>query len=505
MANEKAGAIFVPKSSAELRDQFLRDVRLAAIDTGVDEPPVQPGTDYYIIGTALAELELIGLSNIAIADEDRSVLTATGDALDEQRAAYGLPEVEPSASSGKIRPTILGTTTITDGTQFVMPNGLRGQVVGNWVNPVDGDEIDAESVDTGSKTNLAGGQIVRFTTAPSNVAIDARVSFGSPLTGGTDEETDDRKRDRILNTLRNKPAGGNWAHVRQNVLDNVGSIQDCYVYPALGGPASAKVVPVKDFDPDNNDFSRACTTSMLDSARQFIHADLPTPQEIVVQAATDQNVDAAIHVTIPDSVQSGGNGRGWTDAAPWPPLVGGDGGKIDVTNYVDATPEIWCDAGTSTSPTAGTTHVAWWSPDDRKFYTALVTAVSGSAGDWHLELDRPFVSKDGTMPAAGDLLSPVAQNLDKYGEAWVDIFRRLGPGENTSDVNRLPRAARHPFVDDEDPSDLTVPMLLKLVQDNPEITDIEYGYLSDGTANVPAGVEEPPAILVPRHFAVYSQ
>jgi hypothetical protein len=502
LANESRGAIFVPKSSAELRDQFLRDVRLAAIDTGVDEPPVQPGTDWYLIGSALAELELIGLANIAIADEDRSVLTATGDALDDIREAYGLPEVEPSGSSGKIRPTIQGATTIVAGTEFVMPNGLRGRTTDTVISPVDGDEISAEAIDTGKRTNLAGGQIVRFTSPPANVAVDARVSFGSPLTGGTDEETDDRKRDRILNVLRNKPAGGNWAHVRQNVLDNVGSIVDCYVYPALGGPGSAKVVPVKDFDPDNNDFSRAATDAMLDSARQFVHADLPTPQEIVVQASADQNVDAALHVTIPASVQSGGNGRGWTDATVWP---GGVSTRVLVTNYVDATPRLDVDAATATSPTAGTTHVAWWSPDDRKFYTALVTAVGGSAGAWQLTLDRPLVSKDGTVPAAGDYVSPAAQNLDKYGKSWVDLFRKLGPGENTSDAFRLPRASRHPFVDDEDPSDLTTPALLDLVKSNPEITDIEYGYLNDGTANVPADVEDAPNILVPRHFGVYEQ
>lgn len=503
MANDQRGAIFVPNNSDELREQFLRDIRLAAIDTGItDEPPTGPGSDWYILAEAHANLQINGLANIAIADEDRNLLTATGEALDDLRVAYGLPEVGASGASGKIRPTILGTTTIVTGTPFIYPNGLRGQVVGTWINPVDGDEIDAAAIDKGSASNLAGGQIVRFTGTISNVATEARVSFGKPLTGGSDVETDDRKRDRVLNTLRNKPAGGNWGHVRQNVLDNVGSIQECYVYPALGGPGSAKVVPVKDFDPDNNDFSRACSSSMLDSARQFIHADLPTPQEIVVQSAVDQSTDVAIHVTIPGSVQSGGNGRGWTDPAPWPTGVTT---RVMVTSYTDSTPRIDVDAATATTPVAGITHVAWWSPQDRKFYTALVIAVGGGAGAWQLTLDRPFVSKDGSIPAAGDYVSPAAQNLEKYGASWVELFRKLGPGENTTDVFRLPRASRHPFVDDEDPADLTVPMLLDIVKSNPEITDIQYGYLPDGTANVPGSVNTGPSILVPRHFGVYEK
>lgn len=503
MAN---GLIFVPKSSAPLRDQVLRDLRLAAIDTGItSEPPTQPGSDWYLLASAMAELELIGLANIAIADQDRSLLTATGDALEEIRIAEGLPEVEPSGSSGKIRPTIFGTTTIVDGTQFIFPNGLRGQVVGTYVNPIDGDEISAEAIDPGKATNFPGGTVVRFSVSISNVGAEARVSFGSPLTGGTDEETDDRKRDRILNVRRNKPAGGNWAHVRQNVLNNVPSVVDCYVYPALGGPDSAKVVPVKDFDPENNDFSRTATSSMIESARQFVHADLPTPQEIVVQAATDQEVDVSLLITIPASVQSGGNGRGWSDATVWPPLVVGDGGAVEVTNYVDATPELWVNAGTASTPVAGQTHVAWWSPDDRKFYTALVTAVTGSAGDWRMTLDRPLVSKDGTIPASGDFVSPAAQNLEKYGKSWVDTFRKLGPSENTSDLFRRPRALRHPFVDDEDPSDLTTTALIDIVKANPEITDIDYGFAPNKAATVPVSVDDAPNVLIPRHFGVYQQ
>lgn len=501
---DQVGAIFVPKSSDELREQVLRDLRLAAIDTGItSEPPTGPGSDWYLLAEAMAQLAIVGLSNIAIADEDRSLLTATGEQLDEIRKAEGLPEVGATGASGKIRPTILGTTTIVDGTEFIYPNGLRGRVVGNWVNPVDGDEIDVEAIDTGKATNLAGGQQVRFTGTISNVAEVARVSFSFPLTGGTDNESDDRKRDRILNKRRNVPAGGNWGHVRQNVLDNVGPAADCYINPALGGPGSAKVVPVKDFDPENNDFSRSASSSTVEAARQAVHADLPTPQEIVIQAAADEPTDVTIEFTIPDSTQSGGNGKGWTDAAPWPPLVGGDNGRVEVAVYADATPSITVDAGTSTSPTAGTTHIAWWSPDDCKFYTALVTAVSGSAGAWVLTLDRPFASKDGNVPTAGDYVSPAAQNLDKYGASLIKLFRGLGPGENTTDVYRLPRAARHPFVEDEDPSDLTNAALLGFKADNPEITDLEYGYRSSSTPTVPASVDDPPNILTPRHFGVY--
>jgi len=496
--------IFIPKNADELRDQFLRDVRLAAIDTGItDEPPTQPGSDWFLLGTAVANIALIGLANTSIADDDSNVLNATGAALDQIREAEGLPEVTPSGSSGKIRPTILGSTTILNDSEIQLPNGLRIKVVGTYVNPTDGDELDVVAVDTGTATNAAGGTEVQFVSEPTNVAKSAIVSHGAPLTGGTDAETDDRKRDRILNTRRNKPAGGNWSHVRKEVLDGLGSIQDIYEYPALGGPGSSKSVPIKDFDPDNNDFSRACTSAMLNTVRGIIHGELGIPLENVVQAVANESADFTVKVTIPESSQNGGNGLGWTDVTPWPPLEGGDSGQVAVTSYTAATPLVVVDAVTATSPIAGQTHIAWWSSVDRKFYTALVTAVSGGTGAWSLTLERPLVGKNGGVPQAGDYISPAALNLGKYGTSWVNVFRKLGPGENTTDVYRLPRAKRHPFVTDEDPADINNATLLEFKSQHPEITNISLSYSPVTTPTVPASVNTAPNVLVPRRFGVY--
>lgn len=496
--------IVLPRNSAELREKFLRDLRLAAIDTGVTvEPPTQPGTDWYLLAEATSRQALIGLGNQALADRDRSVLTATGEALDNLRKELGLPEVAASGSTGKILPTILGTTTIVNGSEFVLPNGFRGRVVGTYENPIQGDELDVESIDVGSATNLGPGQMVRFVSPPVNVATEAKVSTGAPLTGGTDVESDERKRQRILNTLRNKPAGGNWADIRQRVLDAFGSIQDCYVYPALGGPSSEKVVPVKDFDLSTNDFSRVCTTSMLQSVRAELFSKLSIGNQNVIQASVDQLVDFTIKVEIPASALAGGNGQGWTDQAPWPPLEVGDSGNISITTVGGNDDVLTVDAVTSTAPLKGQTHIAWWSKADRAFYTALVVDQTGSSGAWILTLDRPLRGKGGAPPAGGDYICPAAANLAKYATSWINVFRQLGPGQNTTDANRLPRSLRRPFVTDEDRSDITATALTTLVQRHPEITNIAFGYSPVTSPTVPGSVDTGPSILVPQKFGVY--
>lgn len=497
----KLGQISLP-TPTEIRDQMLKDLRLGAIDLGIEDPPVQPGTDWFLLSTAVANACGIGIANISIAFDDVNILTATGEALDKLRVAEGLPEVAAAGATGKLVITVTATTTLTNGTQFVYPNGVRGQVVGTYVNPSDGDEVNVAAIDTGLNTNLAAGQIVRFVSQPAGIATDATVSDGEPLTGGTDEETDARKRERILNARRNKPAGGNWAHLRQMATDSLGTVQDAYVYPAVGGPGSARVVPVKDFDPENNDFSRALSTTALATVRTAVQSQMPTPQEVAVQAAVDQEVDVTVQVTIPESALSGGNGLGWTDAAPWPELEVADGGNVTITTAT-ANDQITVDAETAVDPIAGVTHIAWWSSGDRKFYTALVTAKSGTAGAWALTLDRALVGKSGDGPQAGDYICPAAQNLEKYGDTWVNIFRALGPGENTTDSNRIPRAKRHPYIADEDPSDLSTIVLTQLARSHPEITAIAFGYTSDTTADVPGTVATAPSILIPGKFAVY--
>lgn len=503
MPVQSIGQIYTPNNAGELRDQFLRDVRLAAMAGGLAEPPVTPNTDWYVLGTAAANLCLIGLANTAIGLDAQSILDAEGDDLEKIRIGYGIPEVAPSPAAGAIRLTVTGAVTLPSGTQFLYPNGLRGQTGSTLINPTDGDEVPVIAVDTGKQTNLASGNIVRFIAPPVGIATEATVSVGSPITGGTDAEDDRRKRERILETLRNKPAGGNWAHLREMAKDALGSVQDCYVYPALGGPGSSKVVPLKALDPDNNDFSRSLSTAALDVVQAAIQAQLPTPVQTVVQASADELVDVTLQISIPPSALSGGNGRGWLDPAPWPPLVGADAGRVTITSVTDGS-QFVIGANTATGPVDGQTHIAWWSKKDRKFQIALVVFSGGPAGTWTVRLDRALIGKNAAPPEPGDFICPAAFNLDRYGEEWVAFMGSMGPGENALSYDpRLPRALRHPFITDEDPIDLNAVALTSIAQKFSEMTNIAYAFTSQTTPTVPATIDLPPNILVPQSFGVY--
>lgn len=498
--------LFQP-TPAELRDRFLRDLRLGAIDTGVDEPPTQPGSDYYILATAVGNIGLTCFANVNDAEKAHSVLDAEGEDLDRIREADGLPEVVATGSSGKVFAQILGATTIPNGTPLTLPNGLALQTVGafSFTSATENAEIDVEAVDTGALTNLGAGETVRFAPAPTNVATDATVTDGYPLRGGTDAETDARKRDRILNARRNRPGGGNWGQLREWALESLGSVQDCYVFPAIGGPGSCKVVPVRPYDTNLGDYSRALSTSEAETVRTYIQSKMPVPQEVVIQTVADDPVDVSILVTLPESALSGGNGQGWTDPTPWPPLVGADSGRVTISAVAASNDQITVTANTTTAVVEGQTHIAWWSSTDRRFYTRLVTLDSGSAGAWVLTLDSPLIGKTGDGPAVGDFICPAAFNLEKYGDAWVSAVGAFGPGENTTDTGRLPRAKRHPFTTDEDPIDVTNATIANWQAGFAEITGFALSYSNKTTPTVPASVDTAPNVLTPRHFALYKQ
>jgi hypothetical protein len=499
--------LYQPENADVLKGQFLRDVRLGAIDAGVEEPPTTPGTDWDMLATGVANLCLLGFANVNASEADANVLTATGQPLDDIRKAEGLPEIGAEGASGKVVVSVAGTVTVADGQVFTIPNGLVGHIVGTHVNPADQAELAAQMDDVGEDSNLGAGEIVRFTSPPVNLAIEAKVSVGEPLTGGTEREDDERKRARILNVRRNRPAGGNWAHIRKIVLEALGSVQECYVYCAPGGPGSTKVVPVKDFDLSISDFSRVLSSTALDVVRLAVQTNLPNPQEIVVTAAANEPCDVTLKISIPDSALTGGNGRGWSDAQPWPILEFGET-AVEITAVTAGGDGITVSALTAVAPIAGQTHIAWWSQVDRKFYVALVLAGVGISGAWDLTLDRPLVGETGAGPVTGgtaDYISPASEQLLNYGDAWIELFRALGPGENTNDVNRLPRAKRHPYVTDEDPTSLTAVVLRRLTEPFPEITDHEYVFKSLSGPSVPGSVATAPNVLIPRRFAIYKQ
>lgn len=499
--------IYIPASAEEIRDAWLTDYRLMLIAAGVSNPAVQPGSEAYIRATATANCILGLFANIEISAEDTSELTATGTALDAIREALGLVDVGAAPAGGNVTVGVVGASPVlfADGTEFVLPNGLRGAVSGSQVKS-NGESVAVLMVDTGEASNAVAGTKIRWVSPPLNVLAEAEVGIDG-LTGGTDPEGDDRKRERILNRRRYLPAGGNWAHLVELAEGSTGSVQKAFVYPALGGPGSAKVVVTKaaNLDSATWDLSRELgATSIAQHVEPAIFGEAPQPSEIVVQSAQELNTGVALSLTLPAQNSPGGKSIGWVNSAPFPALVVGDGGNVTITNITADKKTVTIDAQTTTAPVANETKISWWCSDTGKVVTSNVVTSSGSSGAWVLVLTDPLVS--GAFGAAvGDYISPAAHNLQAYADSWCSEMNKLGPGENTADQSRLPRARRHPYSETGWSAELTAKQITNLMNAHSEISDAEYALITPSSVTVPGSIDQAPYVRRLTHFAIYKK
>lgn len=492
-----------PTGLAEIRDDILTDITLEASAAGRTES-VAPGSENHVWATGMAAPCALIHARIGSGEDAITPLNSRGADLIRWKNALRLPDVPASAATGKIVLEVAGTATIPDGQIFTV-DGLRGHVVGTWAGVTDGDEIDVTLDVTGKNGNKPPKTQVSFSNPPTNVSQVAEVSTEKPLTGGFDEETEDRLRERVLNRFSNIPGGGNWGLLRELAFNASPAVQQSFVYPALGGPSTTKTVILKGFDRENHDYTRTLSSTVIAMVGNAVHGALSAGVTVTNDTAAGTASDVAVLVTLPDSTQSGGGGGGWSDIAPWPQLVSQTHVEID---SITSAGVITCDADTATAPVNGQTRVAWWSPNDMRFHVRTVTETAGSSGAWVLTFDAPFVDTRGLTPTAGEYLSPAAEHLKDYGTTWLDLMEGLGPGENTADAELLlnGRSLRKPTFSRGGPrSGLTSYQLHKMQSEHEEIEDIAWSVRSLSAPAVPAAISDAPNVLIPGNFGVYKQ
>jgi uncharacterized phage protein gp47/JayE len=500
--------VFIPLTETEWRDQYISDCGLAADVVGLPTPEAR-SSEWFVQGTALAQLMVLGAARMQLIEDNINIYDCDAEQLEAYRAGRGIPQLEPEKATGRIVLKITGTATMVAGTEFTYKSGARrGRVLETEHELTNGAEVEVEALDTGADGNLPGGSEVRFVAPPLNIAPRAYVSAAFELAGGTDTETIDHLRARIIDDFASPAAGGNSAHIIELVRGNDPSLSACYVYPALGGPGTALVVPVVPFDVAGRSITRRPSEAQLQAARAVVQAELPESRDIYILAPTEHLVDFAATCRLPGIA----TGNGWADATPWPALVGADNGRVSISAVGSDGTSITVTANTTTAPTAALSSIAWWSSVDCRFRTTVVLSSTGSAGAWVLTLETPLVDYSGAPPAVGDYVCPAAKNsvietagvVTGYGATWLSMFVSLGPGEAVASSSfRYPHAARYPLISDTAPADFLDLSLFAMQQAHSEMSGSSFSYSPTTTPTIPATVATPPYILVPRHFGIY--
>lgn len=496
---------FFVKDATTVRDDGLRTIKNGLVRRGVANPNVGPGSDWYLEWTAIGnEIAVIGANNVIKADQVMPD-SADGDDLVRICNIFDLTLQGAAGALGSVVITASATTTITTGTQLTDAAGLRYYVLVGGVF-ASGASVPIAALDVGFATNHAVGDTLTWASAPPYCDDKVAVDVGG-LVNGIDAETPEVLRSRLLALLQSPPGAGNWQDFAAAAEDATPSVQKALVHPAALGPSTVRVVVVAapTATSKNRDVVATTVSGIVDP---YVKGQMPEHAYILTTTVTNVTADVSIGLSLPEASTANppGPGGGWTNGTPWPAPDNVATFRCAVT-AVSSANVFTVDA--QTAPTSGVTRIAWFSPFEFKSYSALVAAVSGSAGAYQITIDRAFVGI-----SIGCFISPEALNSAAYFASLISQFAVMGPGEVTSNASALARAFRHPTPANSWPYTLGPHLLNRITSDNREALAAQFLFRTDGTQSVngsanqiaplvPATADLPPRIFVPRHLGLY--
>jgi hypothetical protein len=321
--------------------------------------------------------------------------------------------------------------------------------------------------------DLPAGSIMTWVSPASGVASTCEVDSDG-LTGGEAQDTDASVRKRLLKLLREPQNGGSWAHVRQWIEDANANVENAFVYPALQGPGTTTAAYQIKGTADNLYITQGSValTALINAK---VLENYPEHSDFTLVTVGADDLDLALRCTLPEPVISGGLGGGWIDPSSgtvnrWPLKTSADNAVAVTTVNSETNFEVTA----TQTPVIGAS-VAFWVPNEKKFYRAKVLSSTGSSGAFDVEFDTAMPSV-----VAGCYVMPDAEGLDEYARILNEQIAKLGPGEMTSDTTVLARAYRHPRSGEESPSGVDYGTISVIQSERPEVTALRYMRI-DGT------------------------
>jgi hypothetical protein len=365
--------------------------------------------------------------------------------------------------------------------------------------------VTVQAVSAGIGTNLEEDEIITWDSAAIGKLNQVATVGAGGVTGGADADTEEVLRERLLRRLRDPGVGGNAAYVADTGENASAAIERCFVYMAARGPSSYDAAIVR------HDGDRLLSAAVVNTAAVGILGVMPGSADLNATSVVAQYVDVIIDMTLPLPVNAGGAGGGWRDATPWPSTAEtGVNVYAEVTLVFPGVSTLRVNS-TNTDPPVVGKRFGIWNPTTEAMEEFTIAQVTGGSGAYVITVDAA-TSSSLSWVTVGMYCSATAINLTQYAEEFAAAMRALGPGEKTSNIDKLPRALRYPSSDVEYPQSLTSLQLTAVSNEHPEILDMTYiGRFATGTkvARVTPSVAtietNPPNILVLKHLSFRRQ
>ena len=280
-----------PKILPEIRDAILRDIK--------NQHPqafTHTDSDNYIRASATASAIEGNYQFAQYVLKQMLVTTADGEYLEAHGANYGIyrktataasGQVEFAGTAGSIVPigTLLQLTLADDSNLFFTTTetatiDASGKAVAHAI---------CQSV--GVIGNRDANTVVQLSSAP--FGVDSTAVLLS-MHGGSEKESIENLRDRILDRKRNPPAGGN-AHDYYVWAMRVDGVHKAFVYPLRRGLGTVDIVILGEDGLPSQETIKKCQ-QYIDSVRpvtaknSVVIAPTPTPVNVSIQIKLDGSV-----------------------------------------------------------------------------------------------------------------------------------------------------------------------------------------------------------------------
>ena len=225
-------------------------------------------------------------------------LTATGEYLDRHAQAYGLTRGSATFSVGDI--VVTGgtpTTIIPAGTVLENSDGIQYRNLSPvTLDSTGGATFEVEALEAGVAANMTFGTPVFFLSALIGLPAEGSVSLTRLVGGGSDLETDESLRGRLLSRLQTPPHAGSKGDY-ERWAQEIDGVTRVWVSPRAYGPGSVGIwFAMDDSYPDGVPSAAdvSAVQSYIDSqspvgATVTVSAPVPEPIKIHIKGLTPYN------------------------------------------------------------------------------------------------------------------------------------------------------------------------------------------------------------------------
>jgi uncharacterized phage protein gp47/JayE len=433
MALDDLPGEFITPKREEIVIKYKRDYALRNPDADVAEgsqPDLDARTEADTLVPVYSDARLIA---DGINEDD-----ATGARLDRVGARYGKARGKKTGATGYVAVATAsggGNVEVGDALKNAATNIRYEAAETKHVN--DGEHIRVRGFDKGPKTNVDAGVVLQWSSPRPGISQNATVvaqTDGSGLSGGADEESDERYRESIRKRRRNPPASGNDAHVIETIRETPDvPIEEVFTFAAVfGGGSHAFTFTTLPSEPGA---SRLPTAAQLETAYAYLVGQFPGDGSYFGMAIIASALDVIVGIDWDQEA------TGWADAVTWPPYYattvgGGAPGAVVVTSATSATAFVLRtnndDYTNVKQPVVGQ-HLAFWDsrvrPTGRVFRKKTILTVTGT-GPWTVTCDTANGASDTSYtPVVGQRAMPWSDSLPDVEDAVVEAFDAFGPYE----------------------------------------------------------------------------